>query len=102
MYFSFISNMILKYKLIFVIHEYNLLVFYWRLFLYVNLSETFAFTLSKFVLKRVSLTFVNVHHLVPYINHYAWRLHSVQYRNCRLYILKYEIILRKDSSAKIT
>lgn len=62
MYFFFISNMILKYKLIFIIHEYHLLVLYLCLFLYVNLSKTFAFTLSKFLLKRISLTFITVHH----------------------------------------
>ena len=55
MYFFFVSNMILKYKLIFVIHEYHLLVLSLCFFLYVNLSKTFALTLSKFQLKRISL-----------------------------------------------
>ena len=55
MYFFFVSNMILKYKLNFVIHEYHLLVLSLCLFLYVNLPKTFAFTLSKFQLKRISL-----------------------------------------------
>ena len=55
MYFFFVSNMILKYKLNFVLHEYHLLVLSLCLFLYVNLPKTFAFTLSKFQLKRISL-----------------------------------------------
>lgn len=41
-YFFFISNTILKYKLIFVIHEHHLFVLSSCLFLYVNLSENFC------------------------------------------------------------